>query len=70
MSTEKAKRSGLMSLDFFQMIASLFQAGPKKLADGVAGDVMQAREKAQAHIEQARTEIANGARPPERHFRL
>lgn len=60
----------LMPLDFNHMITRLIQADPKKLSQALATDVIKAQEKAKANIEQAKREIADGARPRKGRFRL
>ncbi len=42
----------------------------KKLAETIAADVVEGRERAEKHIAEARQEIEDGARPRKGRFRL
>jgi hypothetical protein len=70
MTERKRKRPAVPRIPFSEALAKFINTDPRELAEAVAADVINARERAQRRVEEARKEIADGSRPGKGRFRL
>jgi hypothetical protein len=70
MSERKKSPRELEDIPFGEAVKRLLQTKPGELAETLAADVLQARERAKKRIQDARREIEDGARARKKRFRL
>lgn len=70
MSERKKPPRELEDIPFGEAVERFLQTKPGELAETLAADVLQARERATKRIQDARREIEDGARPRKGRFRL
>lgn len=70
MTDRKNKPPASLDMSFGEALERFAQTKPGELAETLAADVLQGRERAKKQIERARQEIEDGARPRKGRFRL
>jgi len=70
MTNRKHKPEASLDISFKKDLKRLLQTNPRELAETLAADVLQGRERAKEQIERALQEIEDGARPKRGRFRL
>jgi hypothetical protein len=68
--TGRKKPKPLGGMPFGEAVERFLRTKPDELAESLAADVLQTRERAKKRIQDARKEIADGARPRKGRFRL
>ena len=70
MTAQKKKQAAKIESEFDDVVARLIQTNPTELAEAMAAEVLQQRERVNKRFAEARKEIEDGARPRKGRFTL
>jgi hypothetical protein len=68
--SERKRKPRISDTSSDEALARLIRTKPEELAEEIASDVLEGRERAKRRIADARREIEDGARPRKGRFRI